>query len=172
MHLNYRNYCAIISRALISSPQGGYLVNAARASVNRAIARFILKPARRRRDGSAASKGSSTAPPSPIQSLAKHNRKPAELTENTHQRSKSIASFCPHFSRASTSRLPAEISNRHCRRLEMAATPRKQRSGPILIDTILRARRTLRASQITSHEAQITAHRSRSVCLPSQTLLK
>ena len=31
-HLNYRNYCAIISRALISSPQGGYMVHAARAS--------------------------------------------------------------------------------------------------------------------------------------------
>ena len=32
LHLHYRNYCAIISRALISSPQGGYMVNAARAS--------------------------------------------------------------------------------------------------------------------------------------------
>ena len=35
-----------------------------------------------------------TAPPSPNQSLAKHNRKPRQLTENKHQRSKSIASFC------------------------------------------------------------------------------
>ena len=32
LHLHYRNYCAIISRALISSPQGGYMVHAARAS--------------------------------------------------------------------------------------------------------------------------------------------
>jgi hypothetical protein len=47
------------------------MVNAARASVPRA-----------------------TAPPSPNQSLAKHNRKPTQLTENKHQRSKSIASFC------------------------------------------------------------------------------
>ena len=88
------------------------MVNAARASVNRAkarftlrsrrwrirrvgaTARFILTPARRRRDRSAASKGSSAAPPSPNQSLAKHNRKPTQLTENNHQRSKSIASFC------------------------------------------------------------------------------
>jgi|HubBroStandDraft_6_1064221.scaffolds.fasta_scaffold1077392_2 hypothetical protein len=32
LHLNYRNNCVIISRALISSPQGGYMVHAARAS--------------------------------------------------------------------------------------------------------------------------------------------
>src|SRR5271155_2464705 len=32
LRLNYRNYCAIISRALISSPQGGYMVHAARAA--------------------------------------------------------------------------------------------------------------------------------------------
>src|SRR5579863_3568432 len=98
LHLNHHNYCAIISRALISSQQGGYMVHAARASVNRATARFILRPARRRRDGSAASKGSSATPPSPNQSLAKHNRKPTQLTENNHQRPKSIASFCRNLS--------------------------------------------------------------------------
>jgi hypothetical protein len=32
LHLNYRNDCVIISRALISSPQGCYMVHAARAS--------------------------------------------------------------------------------------------------------------------------------------------
>ena len=32
LHLNHRNDCVIISRALISSPQGGYMVHAARAS--------------------------------------------------------------------------------------------------------------------------------------------
>jgi hypothetical protein len=32
LHLNYRNDCVIISRAPISSPQGGYMVHAARAS--------------------------------------------------------------------------------------------------------------------------------------------
>src|SRR5271156_359276 len=32
LHLNHGNYCAIISRALISSPQEGYMVHAARAS--------------------------------------------------------------------------------------------------------------------------------------------
>jgi hypothetical protein len=36
--LNYRNYCAIISRALISSPQGGYMVHAANAKAARATA--------------------------------------------------------------------------------------------------------------------------------------
>jgi hypothetical protein len=68
------------------------MVHDARASVNRATARFIL------RSGSAASKGSSPAPPSPIQSLAKCNRKPAHLTENKYQRSKSIASSCRNLS--------------------------------------------------------------------------
>jgi len=33
LHLNYRNDCVIISHALISSPQGGYMVHAARASI-------------------------------------------------------------------------------------------------------------------------------------------
>ena len=33
----------------------------------------------------------------PIQSLAKHNRKPTQLTENNQQRPKSIASFCRVF---------------------------------------------------------------------------
>jgi hypothetical protein len=47
------------------------MVNAARASAPRATAR-----------------------PSPNQSLAKHNRKPMQTTENKHQRSKSIASIC------------------------------------------------------------------------------
>src|SRR5271170_3603179 len=36
-------------------------------------------------------------PPTPIQSLAKHNRKPPQLTENNHQQPKSIASFCRVF---------------------------------------------------------------------------
>jgi NADH-quinone oxidoreductase subunit I len=42
--------------------------------------------------------GNSTLPArflrTPNQSLAKHNRKPSQLTENNHQRPKSIASFC------------------------------------------------------------------------------
>jgi hypothetical protein len=38
LHLNYRNDCVIISRALISSPQGGYMVHAARTSTARAPA--------------------------------------------------------------------------------------------------------------------------------------
>jgi hypothetical protein len=67
------------------------MVDAARASLNRATARFIL------RSGCAASKGSSASPPSPNQSLAKHNRKPAQLAENKHQRPKSIAGFCRNF---------------------------------------------------------------------------
>ena len=75
LHLNYRNDCVIVSRALISSLQGGYMVHAARASAPRVA-----------------------APPSPNQSLAKHNRKPVQLAENKHQRSKSIASFCRNLS--------------------------------------------------------------------------
>jgi hypothetical protein len=104
--LRHLNDCVIISRALISSRQGGCMVHAARASVNRAKARFTLRSRRWRirrvgatarlilRSGSAASKGSSATPPSPNQSLAKLNRKSTQLTENKHQRSKSIASFC------------------------------------------------------------------------------
>ena len=37
-----------------------------------------------------------------IQSLAKHNRKPTQLTENNRQRSKSIASFCRVFCNSRT----------------------------------------------------------------------
>jgi len=36
-------------------------------------------------------------PPSPNQSLAKHNRKPPQMIENKQQRPKSIASFCRVF---------------------------------------------------------------------------
>jgi hypothetical protein len=71
LFLCYRTDCVIISRALISSLQGGYMLNAARVSGRRA-----------------------PAPPSPNQSLAKHNRKPLQLAENKHRRPKSIASFC------------------------------------------------------------------------------
>src|SRR5277367_17373 len=67
LHLHYRNHCAIISRALISSPQDGYMVNAARASVNRATARFIL------RSRCAGSKGSSTTSPSPRRVKISHH---------------------------------------------------------------------------------------------------
>jgi len=40
----------------------------------------------------------SPVPPTANQSLAKHNRKPLQLTENNHQRPKSIASFCRNLS--------------------------------------------------------------------------
>src|SRR5271154_7296360 len=79
LHLNYRNYCAIISRALIASPQGGYMVNAARASVNRATARFIL------RSGSAASKGSATTPPSPRCAKISHHQLVSVLPANSNR---------------------------------------------------------------------------------------
>ena len=43
MHLNYRNDCVIISRALISSPQRGYMVHASRASTASAPAPFSAR---------------------------------------------------------------------------------------------------------------------------------
>jgi hypothetical protein len=43
LHLNYRNDCVIISRALISSPQGGYMVHAARTSTPRAPAPLSIR---------------------------------------------------------------------------------------------------------------------------------
>ncbi len=49
-------------------------------------------------------------PPSPNQSLAKHNRKPSQLTENKHQRSKSIASFCRNSPAP-----PPHLTNYHSR---------------------------------------------------------
>src|SRR5277367_5744707 len=90
LHLHYRNYCAIISRALISSSQGGYMVNAARASVNRATARFIL------RSRCAGSKGSSTTPPSPRRAKISHRHLvsvlPAILNRHKMQLESSVTS--------------------------------------------------------------------------------
>jgi len=43
VHLNYRNDCVIISRALISSPQRGYMVHASRASTASAPAPFSAR---------------------------------------------------------------------------------------------------------------------------------
>jgi hypothetical protein len=59
LHLNYRNDCVIISRALISSPQGGHMVHAARAST--ASARGPL-PTRRFLIGCAAIKNARNSP--------------------------------------------------------------------------------------------------------------
>src|SRR5580693_679900 len=63
LHLNYHNDCVIISRALISSPQGGYMVHAARPSTARApappstshslIPRSAIKNARNSRENNA-----------------------------------------------------------------------------------------------------------------------
>jgi hypothetical protein len=58
------------------------------------------------------------APPSPNQSLAKHNRKPSQLIENNHQRPKSIASFCRVFCNRNgqvKSARPAERDSRNSR---------------------------------------------------------
>ena len=38
-----------------------------------------------------------SVPPTPNQSLAKHNRKPSQIIENNHQRPKSITIFCRLF---------------------------------------------------------------------------
>jgi hypothetical protein len=84
LHLRYLNDCVIISRALISSSQGGYMAHAARASFT---LRACLWQGRRAHLRAA-------TPPSPNQSLAKHNRKASQLTENKHHQPKSIASFC------------------------------------------------------------------------------
>src|SRR5271154_5729827 len=102
LHLNYRNYCAIISRALIASPQGGYMVNAARASVNRATARFIL------RSGSAASKGSATTPPSPRCAKISHHQLVSVLPANSNRHKLQLES-----SVTSRKQTTAPHSNRH-----------------------------------------------------------
>ncbi len=63
-----------------------------------------------------------------------------------------------HGSRAT--HLQAVTSNRHKRRLEMAATPRKQTTGQILIDTNFASWRTLHAPQISNYKSRITNHQS------------
>src|SRR5277367_3318345 len=47
----------------------------------------------------------------PNQSLAKHNRKPMQLIENKHQRSKSIASFCRVFRGSKGAQLKLAATN-------------------------------------------------------------
>jgi len=83
----------------------------------------------------------------------------------------------PHGSRAT--HREAETCNRRKLQLEMAATPRKQTTGQILIDTNFGSRRPRRAPQISNHKSRITNHQSlltnhykRHVCLPPPTLLK
>ena len=60
---------------------------------------------------SCAQHSSLIAPYCLIQSLAKHNQKPTQLTEDNHQRPKSIASFCRVFrnSRASSDDLTSIV---------------------------------------------------------------
>jgi len=136
------------------------MLHAASASVNRATARFILRPARRRRDGSAASKGGSASPPSPIQSLAKHNRKPVQLAENKHQRPESIASFCrnfapgapPHQSLLTTHGFL--IASRQLLENELTRSPQTRKHFLIATFSGLSAP----APQLTHHSPLITNH--------------
>src|SRR5271163_422777 len=102
LHLNYRNYCAIISRALISSPQGGYMVNAARASVDRATARFILT------SRCAGSKDSSTTPPSPRRAKTSRHQLVSVLPASSNRHKMQLES-----SVTSRKQTTAPNSNRH-----------------------------------------------------------
>src|SRR5271170_1432912 len=102
LHLRYPISCAIIRRALISSTQGGYMVNAARASVNRATARFIL------RSGSAASKGSATTPPSPRRAKISHHQLASVLPANSNRHKLQLES-----SVTARKQTTAPHSNRH-----------------------------------------------------------
>jgi hypothetical protein len=94
------------------------MVNAARASFT---LRACLWQGRRAHLRAAAA-------PSPNQSLAKHNRKPSQLTENKHQRSKSIASFCRNL---------------------LAPPPHPTHHD---------SRATYRASRFTNHQSLLTNH--------------
>jgi hypothetical protein len=109
--LRYLSDYVITSRALISSRRGRCMVNAARAA--RAAARCAASP------------------PSRIQSLAEHERKPLQLAENKQQRPKSIASFC-------RSLVPAPCLTNHDARIP-----------PFLFNTNERARKNLTCSQQT-----------------------
>jgi hypothetical protein len=153
LRLNYRNYCAIISRALISSPQGRHMVHAARASVNRATARFILRPTCRRSDGGAASKGSSAADPSTHhflmagEKILKTALTPSIPSPNVFL----IAGDFPSFSPAAAPR----ISNRYTKLLEIELTHSQQTRKHFLIATICP---TFTTAPHTAHHSSLTAH--------------
>jgi hypothetical protein len=156
LHLNYLNYCAIISRALISSRQRGYMVHAARASVNRATARFILRPVRRRSDGGAASKGSSAAYPSTRhfliagEEILKTELTPSMPIPNVFL----IAGAFAHF------RVPGSVmhnSNRYTKLLEIALTPSAPAQNTFLIATICPT--FTPAPLFTHHSSLIPRHR-------------
>jgi hypothetical protein len=145
------------------------MLHAARASVNRATARFIL------RSGSAASKGSSTAPPSPRHFLIP--RIGIKITRNSPEnnalhfsnRPKSARSGAPSASHNSplatqkishpqlVSVLPA-ISNRHKLQLESSVTSRKQTTAPNSNRHKFspNSAPALRGPAVTTHQSPIT----------------
>jgi hypothetical protein len=158
------------------------MVHAARASVNRATARFIL------RSGSAASKGRSTTPPSPRHLLIP--RSAIKIARNSPENNAlkfsnrpnsacSSAHSAAHNSPLATQKishpqlvsvLPA-ISNRHKMQLESPVTSRKQTTAPNSYRHKFSPNSTpaLPAPAVTTHGSQITGPRSRTA-LPSKGL--
>ena len=118
------------------------MVHAAPASVNRASARFIL------RSGSAASKGSSTAPPSTRhfliagEKILKTELTPSVPTPNAFL----IAGDFPLFSPTAP-----RISNRYSKLLEIELTHSQQTRKHFLIATICPTLFLARASPSTSN---------------------
>ena len=108
----------------------------------------LLQPPKGLSMRSAAQTGNSTRPtqpPAPIQSLAKHNRKPPQLIENKHQRPKSIASFCRVF--------------RDCRcRGAQSRKPGRAATNTTAKETRLRA--ADRGRHFTRQYSRITTHSS------------
>lgn len=104
----------------------------------------------------------------PIQSLAKHNRRPSQIVENNHQRSKSIASFSRVFrvyssARSAFSRHPAltrvsaPVSSRSSRRSILPLSNRQSaRLKPSVIcrkhSTTLRSNRQKMQGSQQSHD--------------------
>ena len=130
------------------------MVHAARASVNRAVARFIPRPARRRRDGSAASKGSATAPPSTRhlliagEKILKTELTPSVPTPNAFLIAGVCATFSPAPLRALLIGTPI--------RLEIDLTHSQQTRKHFLIGTI---RPTFTSAPLfTHHSSLITRH--------------
>jgi len=104
----------------------------------------------------------------PNQSLAKHNRKPTQMTENKQQRSKSIASFCRAFlgSKRNGAQLKLAVTNSmrsqrrppalRANRRPLQGQKKEQRQG-----CLCQVRITSHKSRITIHDSRLTNHYSR-----------
>lgn len=75
------------------------------------------------------------SPPTPTQSLAKHDRKPLQLGENKRQRPESIASFCRFLASAPHLTRHSPLITHHCFMSFLFDTNERARKKPSLFTT-------------------------------------